>query len=469
MNDPVLNNYQYLRFSNEDELVKYNKDKNNLIAGIIFENDLFTYTIRINGTSITDTEEIPVGNYGLSRAFQEEFSKYLTKFSYLQSVIDTSIISLKTNSDITVNTTVGILSRAPINYAKQQAIGNKIYSMYMNFLFMCHILVIVTFVVEEKEKRIKEGMLMSGVHPSIFWISWEIIYSIIIVITCILITAFLTLTKAYEYVNPIILFIIITLYGLSNCSMGFALSTFFKKGKTAGSFVGGLISIICISYLAVSYLSKPLKIIFSVLLSPVALGLSMEEIGNSEDRLEKIDFGNLFSSDLGIYVLILIINNILYLVLAIIFDYFLDDYSTFKLKKFSKLSVEDEQNREYEQDIEEDARKNENPLVEVSNVSKIFERVATENDENYDNNNNIKKNIFSKNKEIKESFLAVNHVSFKAYENEIFAILGHNGAGKTTLIQIMIGLISASGGNVYFNGNDISNNTTKIRQNFGNK
>jgi len=465
MNGPILNNYQSIRFNNEDELIKYNEDKNNLIAGIIFENNLFNYTLRINGTSVTDSEEAPIGNYGKSRASEEELSKYLTKFSYLQSVIDASIISLKTNSDVAINATVGTLSKAKIYYAQQQAIGNKIYSMYVGFLFICHILIIVTSMVEEKEKKIKEGMLMSGVYPSIFWISWEIIYFVIIIITSILITIFLVLTKSYEYINPIILFIILTLYGLSNCSMGFVFSTFFKKAKTADSFVGSIISMVCISYIGVSYLNKPLKIIFSILLSPVTIGIAMEEIGDNEDRMEKIGFNNLFSKDLGLYIIILVINNILYLSLAIIFDYFLDDYSTFKLKRVSKLSIEDENNSEYEQDIEEDTRKNEISLVEVSNVSKVFERVISDSED--ENEKGKKKNIFSKDKDIKESFLAVNHVNFKAYKNEIFAILGHNGAGKTTLIQMMIGLIRASGGNIYYDGNDISTNTNRIRQDFG--
>jgi ATP-binding cassette subfamily A (ABC1) protein 5 len=465
MNTPILKNYKSLRFENEDQLVKYNEDQNNLIAGIVFDNDLFTYTIRINGTSVPDSEADAISNYGRSRVAGEESTSYLTKFSYLQSVIDTSIINLKTNISITVDTDIGILGRAGIRASQGNIASNKIYSLYMNFLFLGHILIIITFLVEEKEKKIKEGMLMSGVHPSIFWLSWEIVYFVLICVTCILITAFLVLTKSYEFINPVILFIILILYGLSNCSMGFIISTFFKKSKTATSFTGAFTSLIFILYFAVSYLNKSLKMIFCIFLSPITFGLTMEEIGIKEDLTEKITFGNLFSSDIGKNIVILVINNILYLIMAIVFDYFLDEYSTFRLKKVSKLSVEEEESKEYEQDIEEDTRRNEKSLVEVSNVSKVFKRTVTEN--NDENRKEKKKNIFSKNDETEESFLAVNHVNFKAYKNEIFAILGHNGAGKTTLIQIMIGLISASGGNVYFDGNDISSNTTKIHQQFG--
>ncbi|OUM65775.1 hypothetical protein PIROE2DRAFT_32917, partial [Piromyces sp. E2] len=64
-------------------------------------------------------------------------------------------------------------------------------------------------------------------------------------------------------------------------------------------------------------------------------------------------------------------------------------------------------------------------------------------------------------------FLAVDDVSFKVYQNEIFAILGHNGAGKTTLINIMVGLLKATEGDVYFDGRSIANNTNDIRKEFG--
>jgi len=70
-------------------------------------------------------------------------------------------------------------------------------------------------------------------------------------------------------------------------------------------------------------------------------------------------------------------------------------------------------------------------------------------------------------KEKNSEFLAVNNVSFKVYQNEIFAILGHNGAGKTTLINVMVGLLKANEGDVYFDGKSIAKDTNSIRENFG--
>ncbi len=48
----------------------------------------------------------------------------------------------------------------------------------------------------------------------------------------------------------------------------------------------------------------------------------------------------------------------------------------------------------------------------------------------------------------KESFLAVDHVSLRAYPGEIIGILGPNGAGKTTLLRMLGMLMTPTGGEV---------------------
>jgi peptide/nickel transport system ATP-binding protein len=59
--------------------------------------------------------------------------------------------------------------------------------------------------------------------------------------------------------------------------------------------------------------------------------------------------------------------------------------------------------------------------------------------------------------------LAVDHVDFKFYEGEIISIVGESGSGKTTLAKMLLGLISVTEGEIYFQGvkRDISNNKKK--------
>jgi ABC-2 type transport system ATP-binding protein len=52
-------------------------------------------------------------------------------------------------------------------------------------------------------------------------------------------------------------------------------------------------------------------------------------------------------------------------------------------------------------------------------------------------------------------FQALKLINLEIDKGEIFALLGPNGAGKTTLINIVCGIVTASGGTVIADGHDI--------------
>jgi peptide/nickel transport system ATP-binding protein len=59
--------------------------------------------------------------------------------------------------------------------------------------------------------------------------------------------------------------------------------------------------------------------------------------------------------------------------------------------------------------------------------------------------------------------VAVDHVNFDFYESEIISIVGESGSGKTTLAKMLLGLISNTEGEIYFQGQlrDISSQKKK--------
>jgi ABC-2 type transport system ATP-binding protein len=63
-----------------------------------------------------------------------------------------------------------------------------------------------------------------------------------------------------------------------------------------------------------------------------------------------------------------------------------------------------------------------------------------------------------------DSLTAVDHLSFKVEEGEIFGLLGPNGAGKTTTVRMLACLISPSGGSAKVGGYDIIQDSLKVRQ-----
>lgn len=64
-------------------------------------------------------------------------------------------------------------------------------------------------------------------------------------------------------------------------------------------------------------------------------------------------------------------------------------------------------------------------------------------------------------------FQALKDVNLDIQRGEIFALLGPNGAGKTTLINIVCGLVNASGGKVLVDNHDIETEFRSTRSKIG--
>jgi Cu-processing system ATP-binding protein len=61
-------------------------------------------------------------------------------------------------------------------------------------------------------------------------------------------------------------------------------------------------------------------------------------------------------------------------------------------------------------------------------------------------------------------FVAVNDISFRVKEGEVFALLGPNGSGKTTTLKSMVGLNVPTSGHILINGLDTQRYPKETRQ-----
>lgn len=59
---------------------------------------------------------------------------------------------------------------------------------------------------------------------------------------------------------------------------------------------------------------------------------------------------------------------------------------------------------------------------------------------------------------------AINNISLKIENGEIFGFIGHNGAGKTTLIKSIVGIHEFNEGNILINGISIKNDEIKYKK-----
>lgn len=80
-------------------------------------------------------------------------------------------------------------------------------------------------------------------------------------------------------------------------------------------------------------------------------------------------------------------------------------------------------------------------VIETDNVSKVFK------------NGLIKKKIYR----------AIQDISIRINQGEIYSLIGANGAGKTTFIKILLGLIIPSSGNLKIFGKDIKDESIRSR------
>ena len=63
--------------------------------------------------------------------------------------------------------------------------------------------------------------------------------------------------------------------------------------------------------------------------------------------------------------------------------------------------------------------------------------------------------------------VAVNDISFKIDQGEIFGLLGPNGAGKTTTLAMLSTMLKPTSGHATVNGMDIERNEDGVRKSIG--
>ncbi|MFA7126663.1 MAG: ATP-binding cassette domain-containing protein [Bacilli bacterium] len=89
------------------------------------------------------------------------------------------------------------------------------------------------------------------------------------------------------------------------------------------------------------------------------------------------------------------------------------------------------------------------PILQVNHIRKTFSISK-------------KQQVINRNKE--KLKVAVDDLSFNAYDGEIYGLLGSNGAGKTTTLRMIATLITPEQGNITICGWDVKKDANEIRK-----
>jgi len=437
---------KFLPFESEQAMETfYLNNRNSLLAGIVFDSDIMSYTIRIDGSLIPDPSAATKDINNLLE--NDNTTNYLSVFSPLQVAIDHAIIQMKTgDSSINLNTKIGKLPRI---YSEERTEVSKIdtFSIFlMSMLFILPLLPVVRLIVSEKERKIKSFLLTVGMHPSSFWISWFISNAIYLTIMAIVMGFILAIFRVFSISIVLTFTVVNCLYAISLINFTLLFTSLFNNSKTAYSIAEIIFILFTLTYIVFSWGSRIVKYVASVFFSPVSYGTIVERLIFYEKSSTFSFLG--FITDKLVYVplSLLVWDIVFYFVLALIFDcHFSEENESFmtwkKKYRSRRQTYEGIRNSPYIDDMEERFGFETNHF-DIRNVSKEFKSYG-------------------------KKILALNDVSFKAYQDEIFCILGHNGAGKSTLIKILTGRITPNEGLILFEENNFYSNRKFIRERMG--
>ncbi|XP_047474330.1 phospholipid-transporting ATPase ABCA3-like [Penaeus chinensis] len=397
---------------------------------------------------------------------------YFSGFSSLQLLIDTALIRMKTSVKDVSLPEISLQNFPKGTFTSDgTTVLRSIVPLYMVFAWAQFIIYMMMLVVDEKEKKIKEGMKMMGLRDSVYWLSWFSVYFMYVLLLAVICIIVLPLARVFVHANLFLLFLLFILYGSSSIVFALMLTPFFDKAKVAG-VVGNLLQVAMslLYYLQVFLEDDMGQGTFWALglLSPCAFSLALDKVILFDSSSEGLNFSNVWEGP-GLpfagSLIMISIDICLYLFLAFYLDNVLpSEYGTKRKpwfifeksfwfpshRNYQMSSLTSSNNLGFDtEEIE--------PNPDLEPVAKELKMKAAVRIRN------LKKTFHPKGK---DPVHAVDGISLDVYEGQITAILGHNGAGKTTLFNILTGMTAPTGGTASIFGMDISdpNDLVDIRR-----
>jgi len=319
------------------------------------------------------------------------------------------------------------------------------------FAFWIFVQRLVVQIMHEKANKLQESMRMMGLHDVAYWVSYFLADGVLLGGFMSILCTIMTVGGMFNEGNFGEIFVLLFLFCLSVTAMSFALTAFFDTSQSSGQATLGILLGMFVVYVVIfpagqrniPYIAAEIICLF---IPPIALQLGCASFLKSYDGVSRGTIYGIMVADIFIYCFLAWYFNQVWPSENGVrkpFWFIVDPNYWFPKDVVMPPS---EENADAEADMQVPFEKANEAIVGAPTIDV----------------KQLRKTYGSKS--------VVNQLSFKMYENQIFALLGHNGAGKSTTISMLTGLIAPdmfSGGNASVYGHSISSEMHKIRKSMG--
>ncbi|NP_001392075.1 ABC-type organic anion transporter ABCA8A isoform 3 [Mus musculus] len=440
---------------NEENMTELISMRFSDVVGVIFTN-AYSYNLKfIKGARIPTIKEhqdhtAHCHSYGeIIYCGLSEF--WRDGFVALQAAINAAIIEVTTNHSV-MEEMMSLTGK----YIKIDSFVGQEGTTTDCFLFFCIIrfsplTYYISAGVTRERKKMKGLMAVMGLRDSAFWLSWGLLYGVIVFVVTLLSTTIVKLVQFVFLTGFMVIFSLFFFYGLSLISLSFLMSVLLKKSFLT-DLVVFLLTVSCgsLGFTALyRYLPVSLEWLLS-LLSPFAFMLGMVQLLRLDyDVNSNADpMGN--PNEVIGTIFMLFFDGVFYLLLTFYFEKVLPSeygrrHPPLFFLKSSFWSGQNPANRTA-LDNETDYEFSDDSFEPVSMEFHGKEAIRIRN---------LTKDYIQKSKRTE----ALKDLTLDVYKGQITAILGHSGAGKSTLLNVLSGLCVPTKGWVTIHNNKLSEMT----------
>jgi len=430
-----------------------------------FNPDSVDFTIRMNYTTLPNTSRVTKWiARGLSRRYQRY---YLSGFLTIQKTLADFVFST-TGCDLStpLPSSLDYFAMPMPTPAFEQnifytAVGYLLgLAISMGFLYPMSRL--VKAVVEEKETRMKETMLILGVKPWAHWLSW--VLTAYVTFTLIAILVSWTITNTFlPATDPKLMFMYIWLFCASVIGFSFFVASFFSKAKLAA--IIGPVALFAslmprwIFYGSNRYEAEESKM-FASLLPCTAFAFGADILSDYEYAEIGVQGYNMDEGAYSFRICLIMMG------FDAVFYFFLSWYadqimpSQFGVSRSPFFLFFPSYWQSWIDFIRGSRGGNYTAVYDDRETSLNYEAIGPGFQPTVQIQNLVKHYAGAEKR-------AVDGLSLTMYEDQIMCLLGHNGAGKTTTISVLTGLYPPTSGDCVIYGNRITTDLLNARHSMG--